>query len=31
VHDVAESVRFLKMLDAVEASALHRPAEAVAP
>jgi dihydropteroate synthase len=31
VHDVAESVRFLKMLEAVEASALHRPAEAVAP
>jgi dihydropteroate synthase len=30
VHDVADSTRFLKMLDAIEAPAVGRPAEAVA-
>ncbi|HEX9147758.1 MAG TPA: dihydropteroate synthase [Thermoanaerobaculia bacterium] len=30
VHDVAESVRFLRMLDAIEAPAVRQPAEAAA-
>ena len=30
VHDVAESVRFVRMLDAIDAQAVRQPAEAVA-